>query len=83
MKGDPGRGLYEKFRIERIDGTSAPGQKHDGCQCFVLDLTHDKHAWPALIAYAASCSAEFPKLADDLTHMHQKHEAALARGEKP
>lgn len=25
-------GLYAKFRVERTDGTSEPGAKHDGCE---------------------------------------------------
>lgn len=60
------RGLYGKFFVERTDGRSAPGQKHDGCEYFVLDLDHDKHAGPALEAYAASCDSEYPALAADL-----------------
>jgi len=64
--GDKTRGLYGKFRIERTDGKSAPGEKHDGCEYFVLDLTHDPHAIPALKAYADSCRAEYPLLAADL-----------------
>jgi hypothetical protein len=59
-------GLYHKFTVTRTDGTSAPGQKHDGCEYFVLDITHDPHAYAALRAYADSCQKEYPKLADDL-----------------
>ena len=61
--GDTERGLYGKFHVERTDGKSAPGQKHDGCDYFVLDLTHDPHALPALVAYEQSCNAEYPLLA--------------------
>jgi hypothetical protein len=64
--GDKTRGIYEKFRIERTDGKHLPGEKHDGCEYFVLDLTHDPHAIPALAAYAASCREEYPLLAADL-----------------
>jgi hypothetical protein len=60
------KGLYEKFSVTRNDGRSAPGEKHDGCEYFVLDLSHDKHAMPALAAYAQSCADEFPELAADL-----------------
>ncbi len=68
---DATRGLYGKFRVERVDGRSAPGEKHDGCDYFVLDLDHDPHSWPALKAYIESCREEFPVLADDLyTLMH-------------
>lgn len=59
-------GLIDKFRVERNDGKSAPGEKHEGCNYFVLDLTHDPHALPAIAAYAQSCRAEYPQLASDL-----------------
>jgi hypothetical protein len=59
-------GLYHKFNIERTDGKSKPGQKHDGCEYFVLDLTHDPHAVAAVRAYAEICKADYPLLADDL-----------------
>jgi hypothetical protein len=60
------QGLYDKFRVERTDGTSAPGEKHDGCQYFVLDITHDPYAIPALRAYIKACKLEYPLLAHDL-----------------
>lgn len=63
------RGLYEKFYVERTDGGHKPGEKHEGCNYFVLDLTHDPHAIPALRAYAESCAAEYPLLAADLGAM--------------
>lgn len=59
-------GLYPKFIVTRRDGGSVPSGKHDGCNYFVLDVTHDKHADAALLAYAASCEAEYPLLAADL-----------------
>jgi hypothetical protein len=59
-------GLYNKFTVTRNDGASAPGQKHDGCIYFVLDVTHDRHAPPAIMAYAKSCASEYPALARDL-----------------
>lgn len=60
------RGLYGKFRIERADGRDARGEKHDGCDYFVLDLTHDKHAKAAIRAYAHDCREERPQLSRDL-----------------
>lgn len=60
------RGLYEKFRVERTDGKSAPGEKHDGCQYFVLDIGCDPHSIPALMAYAESCKGDYPQLAREL-----------------
>lgn len=65
---DSQRGLYEKYSVRRADGSSEPGGKHEGCEYFVLDLTHDKHAGAALQAYASSCAAEYPALAADLLH---------------
>lgn len=59
-------GLYPKFQVIRTDGQSAPGQKHEHSEYFVLNLSTDKHAIPAISAYAKSCEAEYPLLADDL-----------------
>lgn len=64
--GDPNRGLYAKFDVQRTDGKDAAGEKHCGCDYFVLDLTHDKHAIPAIMAYIESCRQEYPLLAQDL-----------------
>jgi len=52
-KGNPG-----KFVVRRYDGRDGPGEKHDGCQYFVLDLTHDVHARVAARAYAVSCEGD-------------------------
>lgn len=61
------RGLYEKFFVERTDGSSGPNGKHDGCEYFVLDLSHDPHAKPALLAYALAAEADgYVLLARDL-----------------
>lgn len=69
VMGDKTRRLYEKFDVRRTDGTSEPGQKHDGCQYFVLDLTHDPFADEALSAYARACRHEYPLLAKNITTM--------------
>jgi hypothetical protein len=63
---DTSRGLYMKYRVERTDGSSGPGGKHEACDYFVLDLKHDKFAYNALVAYANACEAQFPHLYDDL-----------------
>ena len=65
-KPDTDRGLYRKYSVKRMDGTSAPGQKHEGCEYFVLDLDHDPYALPAIRAYFMSCARAFPTLASDL-----------------
>lgn len=59
-------GLYDKFEIRRTDGSSDPGGRHHGDDFFVLNLTTDKHAIPAIKAYAKSCAADYPQLAADL-----------------
>ena len=64
--GNRNRGLYGKFIVKRADGTHRPGEKHDGCDYFVLDLTHDPFAVEALAAYASACGREYPLLARDL-----------------
>lgn len=65
-KNEYERGIYNKFNITRTDGTDAPGGKHHGDEYFVLNLTTDKNAIPAIAAYAAACAAEYPALAADL-----------------
>lgn len=59
-------GIYNKYTVTRNDGTGAMGEKHDGCQYFVLDLNHDPYAKPAILAYAKACAATHPILAKDL-----------------
>lgn len=60
------KGLHEKYLIERTDGSSMPGAKHEHCDYFVLDLVHDVHAVAALAAYASACERKLPELARDL-----------------
>ncbi len=64
--GDKTKGLFGKFRVERTDGSSSPGGKHAACEYFVLDISHDRYAIPALLAYADACEAEYPLLAADI-----------------
>lgn len=67
-------GLYEKYEIKRIDGRDEPGQKHDGCALFVLDLTHDPAARKALRQYARSCETQKPGLAREIRGLLGRHE---------
>ena len=69
---DVERGLYGKYHVERAHD---PEGKHAYCPYFVLDIRHDIHARSALAAYADSCQAEYPHLADDLRRMLD-HEGA-------
>ena len=64
--GKRNRGIYDKFRITRTDGRSDLGEKHEGCEYFVLDITHDPFVWPALQTYADACREEYPLLAADI-----------------
>lgn len=72
--GDKSNGLYQKFIVKRTDGSDAIGGKHSDCEYFVLDMTHDKHAIPAIKAYAKSCAEEYPLLADDLMGLYASGE---------
>lgn len=65
-KTDRYRGMYQKYEVRRTDGSSEPGGKHDGCQYFVLDLTHDKYAGAAMMAYSRACYQDFPALSNEL-----------------
>ena len=64
--GDKNRGIYKKFEVTRTDGKSAPGEKHENCRYFVIDLDHDQFAGPAIQAYANACKDEYPALSRDL-----------------
>lgn len=66
MSGEQKIGLYGKYVITRTDGTSAPGQKHEKCRYFALDLVHDPFAKPAILAYAKACEKTHAVLAQDL-----------------
>lgn len=67
--GDRTRGLFAKFSVHRVDGSDTPGGKHENCELYVLDATHDPHTTPALLAYADSCEADYPLLARDVRAM--------------
>lgn len=60
------QGLYRKFDVRRVDGSSEPGGKHHDCEYFVLDMMHDQHARAALRAYADACASTHPELSADL-----------------
>lgn len=64
------QGLFQKFNVTRTDGKDAPGQKHCGCEYFVLDATHDIYAKAALTAYAAACAESHPDLSNDMVQRY-------------
>ena len=63
---DQKRGLYRKYKVERMDGSSGPGGRHEHCRTFVLDIDHDPHAPAAIRGYVDSCRHDYPLLALDL-----------------
>ena len=77
---DEDRGLYRKFDIRRMDGSSRKGKKHHGCKYFILDLDHDPFAVPALRAYAEACRGQFPVLAADLLLIAGNRDPAAPEG---
>jgi hypothetical protein len=60
------RGLYEKYVVQRADGATGDGRKHEHCRHFVLDVDHDPLAAPCLNLYADLCETSYPRLARDL-----------------
>ncbi len=76
--GDKTRGVYNKFRVYRVDRTDCRGGKHDNCAYFVLDLPHDPYAIPALKAYAEACRRDYPVLASALDERLARMEARHA-----
>lgn len=67
-------GLYKKYHVRRADGMEGPGTKHNNCQYFVLDLSHDKYGITGALAYADACEAEFPILAQQLRQLCAQEE---------
>jgi hypothetical protein len=62
-------GFYQKYTVERTDGSSRPGERHHNCVYFVLDIEHDPFAHPALEAYITACADSLPQLSSDLKAM--------------
>lgn len=56
------RGLVNKYRVERADGTRIA----DEARFFVLRLDKDPYSAVAALAYAEACAATHPYLAADL-----------------
>lgn len=63
-------GVYHKFNVSRTDGRDLPSGDRHGAEYFVLDVTHDEFAMPALAAYAAACRSDYPALADDMVRRY-------------
>lgn len=76
---DRERGLYAKYRVERIDGKPVG-------EVFVLEPERDPFAAGALEGYAMECDTTHQPLADDLMAMAQRcrdrHESAGTVGDE-
>lgn len=64
--------LFNKYVVKRSDGTDKPGGKHEDCQYFVLDLSHDPFAKNAVRVYAVSCRPTHPILGTALLDLVDK-----------
>jgi hypothetical protein len=81
---DTERGLYRKYELFRV--SNDPGHYFQILTpFFVLRYDSDPHARAALVAYAESCRADYPQLADDLIGEATKHGGldCQAREESP
>ena len=74
------RGLYYKYYIWRTDGRDRGGNKHRNCRYFVLDVSHDPFAIPALRAYAEACKESKPNLSVQLIDMANAHSQETENG---
>lgn len=66
---DAKTGMYNKYIVERVDGSSAKGRKHYSCNYWVLDMVHDPFARPAIAAYAEACKEDYPTLSKELKEL--------------
>ena len=67
------KGLVNKYTVYRRDGRDNQGDKHRNCRYFVLDVSHDPFAVPALRAYAEACKEKKPVLSAQLIDMADAH----------
>lgn len=82
------QGLFQKFDVRRTDGSDSISGKHQGCEYFIIDISHDQHAKAALLAYAESCKETHPQLSKDMINRYELHKPSMHwrarryRGEK-
>lgn len=74
VSDDRERGVYSKYYVERVDGTSGVGEKHENCWYWVLDIEHDEFSIHALKAYIDACTEKFPLLAKQLANIVRGYE---------
>ena len=63
------KGLTNKYTVYRRDNRDQQGGKHHNCRYFVLDVSHDPFAIPAILAYAEACKEKKPVLSENLLEM--------------
>ncbi|CAN5146003.1 hypothetical protein BH11ACT6_BH11ACT6_34760 [soil metagenome] len=64
FRPDPERGLYPKYRVEKLSGKPVG-------EVFVLEA-HDPFALDAISVYAVACSSKYPQLSVDLAAMARR-----------
>ncbi len=67
------KGLYGKYRIEKVDGTPVDPR----AVYFTMRLDTDRHARVAIWAYIESCREDEPDLARDLEKVLRKIEGGV------
>jgi hypothetical protein len=70
---DSARGLYSKYEVYKIEPWGTGIRLTDPGPVFVLAYPKDPHARVALAAYAESCQADYPYLAEDLRDLLDEH----------
>jgi hypothetical protein len=76
-------GLGQKYYVTRTDGRDIMGEKHHGCQYFVLDLTHDPVARDVAERYSRQIRSVDPQLAEDLHDLVIEIILGIAADEAP
>ena len=73
---DQKRGVYGKYEVRKIEKWGNGMKLTDPGPVFVLAYAKDPHARVALAAYAESCQADYPYLAEDLRDLLEEHRPA-------
>ena len=67
---DPAKPMQEQGLVNKYTVTKNHGPSDPKAEYFVLRMDKDPHAKAAIAAYALSCKAEFPALAEDLVNRY-------------
>lgn len=60
------RGLYGKFRVERVDGKDKKGGAKENAAYFVMDYANDPDAWVGVASWAVTAQHRRPVVAREL-----------------